>query len=94
MGDTGSLALGGFVAATAFMLQMPLFILLIAIVYFVEIISVMLQVSYFKLTGGKRIFKMAPIHHHFELMGWSETRVVAVLFHYHCDFMPDCIDGT
>ena len=78
MGDTGSLALGGFVAATAFMLQMPLFILLIAIVYFIEIISVMLQVSYFKLTGGKRIFKMAPIHHHFELMGWSETRVVAV----------------
>lgn len=78
MGDTGSLALGGFVAATAFMLQLPLFILLVAFVYFVEIISVMLQVSYFKLTGGKRIFKMAPIHHHFELMGWSETRVVAV----------------
>jgi phospho-N-acetylmuramoyl-pentapeptide-transferase len=78
MGDTGSLALGGFVAATAFMLQLPLFILLVAIVYFVEIISVMLQVSYFKLTGGKRIFKMAPIHHHFELTGWSETRVVAV----------------
>jgi phospho-N-acetylmuramoyl-pentapeptide-transferase len=78
MGDTGSLALGGFVAAASFLLQMPLFIILVAIIYFVEIISVMLQVSYFKLTGGKRIFKMAPIHHHFELMGWSETRVVAV----------------
>lgn len=78
MGDTGSLALGGFVAATAYMLQMPLFILIVALVYLVEVISVMLQVSYFKLTGGKRLFKMAPIHHHFELMGWSETRVVAV----------------
>lgn len=78
MGDTGSLALGGFVAATAYMLQMPLFILIVALVYLVEVMSVILQVSYFKLTGGKRIFKMAPIHHHFELMGWSETRVVAV----------------
>lgn len=78
MGDTGSLALGGFVAATAYMLQMPLFILIVALVYLVEVLSVMLQVSYFKLTGGKRLFKMAPIHHHFELMGWSETRVVAV----------------
>jgi phospho-N-acetylmuramoyl-pentapeptide-transferase len=78
MGDTGSLALGGFVASTAFMLQMPLFIILVAFIYLLEIISVILQVSYFKLTGGKRIFKMAPIHHHFELMGWSETRVVAV----------------
>lgn len=78
MGDTGSLALGGFVASTAFMLQMPLFIILVAFIYLIEIISVILQVSYFKMTGGKRIFKMAPIHHHFELMGWSETRVVAV----------------
>ena len=78
MGDTGSLALGGFVAASAYMLQMPLFILLVALIYLVEVLSVILQVSYFKLTGGKRIFKMAPIHHHFELMGWSETRVVAV----------------
>lgn len=78
MGDTGSLALGGFVAATAFMLQMPLFILIVALVYLIEVLSVMLQVSFFKLTGGKRIFKMAPIHHHFELMGWAETRVVAV----------------
>lgn len=78
MGDTGSLALGGFVAASAYMLKMPLFILIVALIYLVEVISVMLQVSYFKITGGKRIFKMAPIHHHFELMGWSETRVVAV----------------
>jgi phospho-N-acetylmuramoyl-pentapeptide-transferase len=78
MGDTGSLALGGFVAAAAYMLQMPLFILIVALVYLAEVLSVILQVSYFKLTGGKRIFKMAPIHHHFELMGWAETRVVAV----------------
>lgn len=78
MGDTGSLALGGFVAATAYMLKMPLFIPIIGFIYLLEIISVMLQVSYFKLTKGKRIFKMAPIHHHFELCGWSETRVVAV----------------
>lgn len=78
MGDTGSLALGGFVAATAIMLRMPIFILIVGIIYLVEILSVMLQVSYFKLTKGKRIFKMAPIHHHFELCGWSEVRVVAV----------------
>ena len=78
MGDTGSLALGGFVAATAYMLQMPLFIIIVGLVYLVEVVSVMLQVSYFKLTGGKRIFRMAPIHHHFELLGWPETRIVAV----------------
>ena len=78
MGDTGSLALGGFVAGTAYMLQMQLFILIVGLVYLVEVASVMIQVTYFKKTGGKRIFKMAPIHHHFELCGWSETRVVAV----------------
>ena len=78
MGDTGSLALGGFVASTAYMLQMPLFILIVGLIYLVEVASVMIQVTYFKKTGGKRIFKMAPIHHHFELCGWSETRVVAV----------------
>ena len=78
MGDTGSLALGGFVAGTAYMLQMPLFILIVGLIYLVEVISVILQVGYFKATHGKRIFKMAPIHHHFELCGWSETRVVAV----------------
>lgn len=78
MGDTGSLALGGFVASTAYMLQMPLFIPIVGLIYLVEVASVMIQVTYFKKTGGKRIFKMAPIHHHFELCGWSETRVVAV----------------
>ncbi|MDF2950729.1 MAG: mraY [Anaerocolumna sp.] len=78
MGDTGSLALGGFVAATAYMLRMPLFILIVGLIYMVEVLSVILQVSYFKVSGGKRIFKMAPIHHHFELCGWPETRVVAV----------------
>ncbi|MBQ8637923.1 MAG: phospho-N-acetylmuramoyl-pentapeptide-transferase [Lachnospiraceae bacterium] len=78
MGDTGSLALGGFVAATACVMRMPLFILLVGLVYLVEVISVMIQVTYFRKTGGKRFFKMAPIHHHFELCGWSETRVVAV----------------
>lgn len=78
MGDTGSLALGGFVASTAYVLQMPLFIVLVGLIYLVEVLSVIIQVTYFKKTGGKRIFKMAPIHHHFELCGWSETRVVAV----------------
>lgn len=78
MGDTGSLALGGFVAATAYMMQMPMFILIVGLIYWIEIISVMIQVSYFKITHGKRFFRMAPIHHHFELGGWSETRVVAV----------------
>ena len=78
MGGTGSLALGGFVAGTAYMLQMPLFIIIVGFIYLVEVASVMIQVTYFKKTGGKRIFKMAPIHHHFELCGWSETRVVAV----------------
>ncbi len=78
MGDTGSLALGGFVASAAYMMQMPMFILIVGLIYWIEILSVMIQVSYFKITHGKRIFRMAPIHHHFELGGWSETRVVAV----------------
>ena len=78
MGDTGSLALGGFVAGTAYMLQMPLFIIIVGMIYLIEVASVMIQVTYFKKTGGKRVFKMAPIHHHFELCGWSETRIVAV----------------
>lgn len=78
MGDTGSLALGGFVAAAAYIMQMPLFIVIVGFIYMVEVVSDILQVSYFKMSGGKRIFKMAPIHHHFELCGWSETRVVAV----------------
>lgn len=78
MGDTGSLALGGFVASSAFMMQMPLFIAVVGLIYLVEVLSVIIQVTYFKKTRGKRIFRMAPIHHHFELCGWSETRVVAV----------------
>lgn len=78
MGDTGSLALGGFVAGAAYMMQMPIFIIIVGLIYLVEVLSVMIQVTYFKATHGKRFFKMAPIHHHFELCGWSETRVVAV----------------
>ncbi len=78
MGDTGSLALGGYVASLAIMMKMPLFILIVGFIYFVEVLSVIIQVVYFKLSGGKRIFKMAPIHHHFELCGWSETRIVAM----------------
>lgn len=78
MGDTGSLALGGFVVSAAYMMQMPLFIVIVGLIYLVEVLSVIIQVTYFKKTGGKRIFRMAPIHHHFELGGWSETRVVAV----------------
>ena len=78
MGDTGSLALGGFVTALAFMLEIPLFLVIVGFIYVAEALSVILQVGYFKLTKGKRIFKMAPLHHHFELCGWSETKVVAV----------------
>ena len=78
MGDTGSLALGGFVAATAYVMQMPLFLVIVACIYVAEVVSVILQVGYFKLTKGKRLFKMAPIHHHFELCGWKETKIVAV----------------
>lgn len=78
MGDTGSLALGGFVAGAAYLMQMPLFIPIVGFIYMAEVLSVILQVAYFKISGGKRIFKMAPVHHHFELCGWSETRVVAV----------------
>ncbi len=77
MGDTGSLALGGFVAASAYMMGIPLFIVIVGIVYLAEVLSVILQVTYFKLTGGRRILKMAPLHHHFELCGFAETRIVA-----------------
>jgi len=79
MGDTGALALGGFVAAVALMLQMPLFLLIVAIIYVAESASVIIQVLYFKTTG-KRFFKMAPIHHAFELSGWPETKVVAFFY--------------
>lgn len=77
MGDTGSLALGGLIASTAVMLKMPIFIVIVGFIYFIEVLSVIIQVAYFKKTG-KRIFKMAPIHHHFELSGWPETKVVAI----------------
>lgn len=79
MGDTGSLALGGYVAATALILRMPLFIILVGLIYLCESLSVIIQVGYFKKTG-KRVFKMAPIHHHFELCGWSETKIVTVFY--------------
>ncbi len=78
MGDTGSLALGGFVAATFIMLGSPLLILIVGFVYLAEILSSVIQVAYFKKTHGKRFFRMAPIHHHFEKGGWSETRIVTV----------------
>lgn len=78
MGDTGSLALGGFVAGTAYALNMPVFIVIAGGIYVIEVVSVILQVGYFKATHGKRLFRMAPIHHHFEKGGWSETRIVAV----------------
>ena len=77
MGDTGSLALGGFVISTAYMLRLPLFVPIVAFIYFVEVLSVIVQVAYYKRTK-KRIFKMAPIHHHFELSGWPETKVVSI----------------
>lgn len=78
MGDTGSLALGGAVAALAVITRLPFFILIIGAIYVMEALSVMIQVVYFKLTGGKRFFKMAPLHHHFELSGWDESKVVSV----------------
>ena len=76
MGDTGSLFLGGVICGLAFALEMPLILILVGFVYICETLSVILQVTYFKLTHGKRIFKMAPIHHHFEMCGWKETKVV------------------
>lgn len=78
MGDTGSLALGGFVVGISYVLQLPLFIPLVGFIYMIEVVSVIIQVVYFKRTHGKRFFRMAPIHHHFELSGWTEVRVVAL----------------
>jgi phospho-N-acetylmuramoyl-pentapeptide-transferase len=77
MGDTGSLALGGAITAIVIMMRMPLILIIVGGIYLIEAVSVILQVGSFKLTG-KRIFKMAPIHHHFELKGWKETKVVTV----------------
>ena len=78
MGDTGSLYLGGAVVGMAFLINEPLIIMVAGIIYLVEVASVILQVGYFKITHGKRIFKMAPIHHHFEKCGWSEVKIVGV----------------
>ena len=78
MGDTGSLFLGGVVCALAFGMNIPVLLILIGIIYIIEIGSVVLQVSYFKITHGKRIFKMSPIHHHFEMCGWSEVKICVV----------------
>lgn len=76
MGDTGSLALGGYVGAMAILLKMPLFIPLFGLIYFIETLSVMIQVGVYKKTK-KRVFKMAPIHHHFEMVGWNEVKIVS-----------------
>ena len=78
MGDTGSLFLGGIVCALAFVLDMPLILILVGFVYIVETLSVILQVGYFKLTHGKRLFKMSPVHHHYEMSGWKEEKIVFV----------------
>ena len=78
MGDTGSLYLGGAVVGMAFLIEEPLIIMIAGIIYLIEVASVILQVGYFKITHGKRIFKMAPIHHHFEKCGWSEVKIVGV----------------
>ena len=78
MGDTGSLFLGGVVCGLAFALDMPLILILVGFVYICETLSVILQVGYFKLTHGKRLFKMAPVHHHFEMCGWKEVKIVIV----------------
>ena len=78
MGDTGSLFLGGAVCGLAFALDIPLVLILVGIIYILETLSDILQVGYFKLTHGKRIFRMAPLHHHLELGGWSETKLFCV----------------
>ncbi len=78
MGDTGSLFLGGIVCALAFAVNMPILLLPLGIVYLCEMFSVVLQVGYFKISHGKRLFKMSPIHHHFEMCGWSEVKIVSV----------------
>ena len=78
MGDTGSLFLGGLLTALAFGINQPFLLVPVGIVYIAETLSVMLQVTYFKLTHGKRLFKMSPLHHHFELCGWSENKIVLV----------------
>ena len=78
MGDTGSLALGGFLSASAYMMQMPLYLPIVGLVYVIEVLSVIMQVLYFRISGGRRLLKMAPLHHHFELCGYSEVSIVAI----------------
>lgn len=78
MGDTGSMFLGGMIAALAYMIDAPFLILLFGIIYVIEMFSDVIQISYFKITHGKRIFKMAPIHHHFEMCGWGEIKICLV----------------
>ena len=78
MGDTGSLFLGGAVCGLAYALDMPLILILVGIIYIAETMSDIIQVAYFKITHGKRIFRMAPLHHHFEKGGWSEVKIVVV----------------
>lgn len=89
MGDTGSLFLGGIVCAIAFAMNMPIILIPMALIYIIEMFSVILQVTYFKLTHGKRLFKMSPIHHHFEKCGWSETKIVVVFSAF--TFVVGCI---
>ena len=84
MGDTGSLFLGAAVCGMAFALDMPLVLILVGLVYILETLSVMIQVTYFKLTRGKRFFKMTPIHHHFEMSGWSEVKIWTVFVSVTC----------
>lgn len=86
MGDTGSLALGGGIAALALLTKTELLLILLGGIYVLEAASVIIQVTYFHLSGGKRIFRMSPVHHHFELGGWKETRVVAVFTAVSCAF--------
>ena len=78
MGDTGSLFLGGAVAALGFAVDMPLVLIFVGVIYIAETLSVIIQVAYFKATHGKRFFKMSPLHHHFELCGWNENKLVTV----------------
>ena len=78
MGDTGSLFIGGLLCALAFGINQPFLLVPVGVVYIAENLSVLLQVGYFKLTHGKRLFKMAPLHHHFEMCGWSEAKIVTV----------------
>jgi len=80
MGDTGSLALGGFVSAAAILLRIPILFVIVGFVYVVEAMSVIIQVGYFKATGGKRFFKMAPLHHHYEKKGASENKIVIAFY--------------